>query len=369
MPERIVSADQARRALGQLPCPSCGATRFVREAELTPAGLLYQTCASCRQPREVVLALPESIEAGMVGLELHDVAIIEALAGWVAGAFPELVSPKEQRHGKRTTDPSGVEAGQGWTLVEWLRGSTGYGQGRYTHTDGTHALVTVTRPQQVPAAELVARMQHTTDGIAPLLSIAHTEDHALLREREPTGIPLSTPMFPLAPEAALTLFAGMLTILARAAASGEVVRGVRPELVYIGDGLVVTGIAPRGPQFASTMVESRDLNPTYPFAALYDPAEVLNGSAPSTASDVFSACAVFLYALTRRAPFGPDGSVPEQMIAIMKGSPEIPASIPPPIADLLRAGLSSAAERRPTARELLSALGEHGYAAALSSAS
>jgi len=362
MSGRILNADQARAALDAQPCPTCGATRFVREAELVPEGLRYQTCASCGAARDVVLALPEAIEAGLAGVGVHEVAAIEALAGWVASAFPAFASPKEQLHGGRRTDPSGVEPGRGWTLVAWLRGSTGYGQGRYRHTDGTRALVTATGPQRLPAAELVARLRMSTPGIAPLLALVESGDHVLMRETEPPGVPLSTPMFPLAPEAALTVFAGVLAILERAAAAGEVLNGLRPELVYVTDGAVVTGLAPRCEAFASTMVESLDLSPTYPFAALYAPAEVLNAGTPSTSADVFSACAVFLYALTRRPPFAPDGTVIEQMMAMMKGPPAIPASVPGPIAELVRAGLAAAPELRPTARELLAALREHGYA-------
>ncbi|MBL0213633.1 MAG: hypothetical protein IPQ07_07110 [Myxococcales bacterium] len=53
-------------------------------------------------------------------------------------------------------------------------------------------------------------------------------------------------MFPIPPEVALGVLGGIAEILERAAAAGEVLGGIRPELVYVGPDLEVTGIAPRG---------------------------------------------------------------------------------------------------------------------------
>lgn len=368
---RVTSADEARRILDQDRCPTCGSTRFVREAELAAHGggfaLRYQTCATCGAAREVYLPVSEDIERRLTFVRPYDPKPLEAIAPYVVKGWPEFASPEEQRWGGAKTDTSGVSAGAAWQLVTWLRGSTGFGQGRFSRRDGTSALVTFTRPQRVPAAELATQLARTTEGIAPLLSIEEIGERMVMREWEPTGIALSTPMFPLPPEVALGVLGGIVEILERAAGAGEVLGGIRPELVYAGPDLEVTGIAPRAELLARTMRESRDLAPELPFAALYAAPEAITQGAFSEAGDVFSACAVFLYALTRRAPFAPGGSPMEQVMAMMQGAAVVPGSVPPPLATLIAAGLSPTPGARPTARDLLAALRTHGFARSASS--
>ncbi len=368
---RVTSADEARRILEQQGCTTCGTTRFVREAELVVHegghALRYQTCAKCGADRTVYLPLSEDIERRLTMVRPYDPRTIEAIAPYVVKGWPEYGSDEEQRWGGARTDTSGISAGPTWQLVTWLRGSTGFGQGRYTRRDGTAALVTFTRAQSIPAAALATKLERSTTGVAPLLSIEELGDRVVMREWEPPGIALSTPMFPIPPEVALGVLGGLVEILERASAAGEILGGIRPELVYVGPDLEVTGIAPRAEPFARTMTESRDLQPTFPFAALYAAPEAITQGTYSAAGDVFSACAVFLYALTRRAPFGAGGNPMEQVMAMMQGTAEIPASVPAPLAALIRAGLSAAPGARPSAQGLLAALRSHGFARSASS--
>ncbi|MBL0213634.1 MAG: hypothetical protein IPQ07_07115 [Myxococcales bacterium] len=115
------------------------------------------------------------------------------------------------------------------------------------------------------------------------------------------------------------------------------------------------------------MTESRDLQPAFPFVALYAAPEAITQGTYSTAGDVFSACAVFLYALTRHAPFGANGNPMEQVMAMMQGAVEVPSSVPAPLAALIRTGLSASPDARPSARELLAALRSQGFARSASS--
>jgi serine/threonine protein kinase len=243
-----------------------------------------------------------------------------------------------------------------WELVAWLRGSTGHGQGRYVHKDGTRALVTFTRPPAIPVDELTRRLQRTTEGVAPLLAIELTDERAIMYEHEPNGAPLSAPMSPLSPDDALAVLRGIAAILARAAEAGEVLGGIRPELVYVGPELQITGIAPRAELLAGTTVPPLDLLPSSPFDAMYGSPELLGGGPLTPAADLYSACSLFLYVVTRSAPFGSGDGVIAQFLAMQRGAPEIPSSVPASIAAVVRAGLAVDPASRPSAQELLVAL-------------
>lgn len=89
------------------------------------------------------------------------------------------------------------------------------------------------------------------------------------------------------------------------------------------------------------------------------------GEAPSAAADVYSACASFLFALTRRPPFS--GSIVEQLVAMRARDGEVPSSIAvisPAVASAVQAGVARRPESRPTAKELLVLLREHDRAEA-----
>jgi hypothetical protein len=363
----VRTSDDVRRALDGAPCGTCGGSRFVREAELTEQEavltLRYHTCAGCSAPRDVCLPLHEDFAKRLAGRGPYTPEGIDALAPLVAEGFPAYASQEEQCHATATvarTDPSGVSAGEGWRLVTWLRGSTAFGQGRYARTDGTRALVTFTSPQSLAADALLRRLRSATPGVAPLLALEVTGAGAVMIEVEPPGVPLATPMFPAPPEIALHVLEGLLRIVAGATEKGEVLGGIRPELVYAGPALTVTGVAPRAERFARTATPSRDLLPPSPFESLYGAPELVTGGAPSPAADVYSACAVFLYVASRRAPFAsPGASMIEQLVAMQTGEGPVALPVGEPLATLLRAGLARDPGARPSAEELLAALSDH----------
>jgi hypothetical protein len=362
----VRNSDDARRALDAAPCGTCGGSRFVREAELTQQeavlALRYRTCAGCGAARDACLPLHEDFARRLAGRGPYTPEGIDALAPLVAEGFPAYASQEEQCHARASvarTDPSGVSAGEGWRLVTWLRGSTGFGQGRYTRSDGTRALVTFTPPQSATADELLRRLRSSTPGVAPLLAIEVTRERAVMIEAEPPGVLLATPMFPAPPEIALRVLEGVLRIVAGAVANGEVLAGIRPELVYVGSGLTVTGVTPRAERLARTATPARDLVPPSPFESLYGAPELVTGGAPSPAADVYSACALFLYAASRRAPFAPPGaSMLEQLVAMQTGESTVAVPVGEPLATLLRAGLARDPRTRPSAEELLAALSD-----------
>ena len=137
---RVSTAEDVRRALAARPCATCGATRFVREAELASYeggyALRFQTCASCGRGRDVYLQLQEDFEHRLAFVRPYDPRTIASLAPLVTKGFPAYGSAKEQSHATTRSariDPRGVSAGEGWQLVAWLRGSTAYGQLMIAH--------------------------------------------------------------------------------------------------------------------------------------------------------------------------------------------------------------------------------------------
>lgn len=270
------------------------------------------------------------------------------LKPWIEGAFSRFAPPREA-----PLDTSFAFLGPDWTVVEWLRGSLGYGQARCVRRDGVAALATFSGPQTQSLDLVTAKLSLTARGVAPILDLRDTGECVVLFEAEPPGVTLATAMFPLHVDVAALLLGKLLEIVADAHARGEVLRGVRPETLYIDRELAV-GVAPRGELFAGGARQSRDVNPQYPFPAIYQAPDTLSGSATS-ASDVFSCCAVLLFALTRRKPYDAP-SAAWQLGAMMSGPPPLPPGLDPRLAELVRAGLDPVPARRPSALELARAL-------------
>jgi hypothetical protein len=341
---------------------ACGARRF-GEPTLAEVGgtvaLRVAGCAACHQPAQLELRLPDAAEhAARTALanvppgpaRAIDVDVIRALAPFVASAFADY-GPQQPAG---TIDLSGAPLGAEWQVVEWLRGSLGFGQARCVRRDGTRALATFTRKQAQPLARVAEKLRLPSPGIAPMLDVRDAGGYSVLFETEPSGVPLATPMFPIGSELALTLAGRLLEIVADAASRGGVLRGIRPELVYL-DRDFALRVAPRAELFAGGMQESRDIEPEYPFDAIYQGPELTQGTPPSSASDVFSCCAVLVFALTRRTPF-PGPSPMHQLMAMMQGPPELPVALDGHTATLVRAGLEPDPRKRPSARELANAL-------------
>jgi hypothetical protein len=359
--QRADSITETTRWIAAQTC-GCGARRFgeptLAEVDGTIA-LRIAGCASCHEPAQLELRLPDAAEqAARAALarvppgpaRAIDVDVIRALAPFVSSAFADYGSQKSAG----TIDLSGVALGAEWQLVEWLRGSLGFGQARCMRSDGTRALATFTRKQAQPLVRVAEKLGLPSPGIAPMLDVRDAGAYSILFETEPSGVPLAIPMFPIAPDLAITLAGRLLEIVADAASRGGVLRGIRPELVYLDRDFAIR-VAPRAELFAGGMEESRDLEPEYPFDAIYQGPELMQGSPPSSASDVFSCCAVLVYALTRRTPF-PGPSPMHQLMAMLQGPPELPVVLDGRTAELVRAGLDPDPRKRPTARALANAL-------------
>lgn len=368
---RAATAGEARAYLEHQTC-ACGKRDFGRDPVLAEHDgavvMRFAGCAACQQPPWYDAGLPEEHEqlardalsrSAMGTSRVIDPGLALALAPFVAAGFPSYFSAQEQTWGMRRTSIDGFPTGPGWRIVTWLRGSTAFGQARMQNDDGTRALGTVTKPQTQSSEQIASNLAHATPGVAPLIAIRTLGGHGLLLEREPDGIPLSTPMFPMPLMFAVPLFGQLVGILADAASRGEVMRGLRPELVYfdrVNDAIAVTGIAPRAERFASGVGATRDLSPSFPFDSMFEAPEMIRGDLVGPAADVFSACATVVFALQRRSPFGSPGVMMPQLAAITTGRDHVLPPLPSKIDAALRAGLGPDPDRRPSAADLAAIL-------------
>ena len=210
--------------------------------------------------------------------------------------------------------PEGARiAGGRWTIIETLRG--GPECGMYRAIGDGPALVTLGSPQRLPHAELSVRFGHAVDGVAPLAGIAAVTldgvDHDALIECEPRGEPV-TGRRPADPRA---VGRELAAIVARAHAAGDVLGGIRPELVYA-EGARCTGLAPRAEPFLAGASERCDgVAPC--FDQVYQSPEALVLRPVTAASDVFSLCATLAYLLDGEPPF-PGDSVIERLRAAVR---------------------------------------------------
>ena len=349
---RVASAADAATWLAAQSC-SCGARQLSRDPVLAEHGgtlvLRFSGCARCMQPPHVDARLPEAIERAAAGKHVLDPDVVGAIAPLLRAGFPDYAGPAPER-----IDTSFVSLGADWQIVEWLRGSFGYGQARCVRRDGVRALATFSRAPDASLARITEQLRLTARGVTPILDLRMAGDYAVLLEAEPAGVALATPMFPLALDVALVVLGKLLDVVADAAGRNEVLHGLRPELVFVDTALAVT-VAPRAERFAMTAPESRDLSPESPFEALYCGPETVQGGKPTSAHDVFSACAIFLFMLTRRPPFAGAGPM-QQMMAMLKGPPALPAALDPRTAQLVLAGLDPDPAKRPAARDIASAI-------------
>lgn len=349
---RVASTADVASWLAAQDC-RCGTRAFAADPVLVErngtVGLRVGGCAKCGEPPYLDAELPEPIERALAGKHVLDPSAITLLAPFVGNGFPSYAGPTPG-----SINMSGIVMPRRWRIVEWLRGSFGWGQARCLRDDGVRALATfITKPQK-PLDAIVSSLALNVRDVAPILDAHVMGEYAVLFEGEPSGVPLSTSMFPLALDLGLAIFGKLLAIASDAAARGEVLMGLRPELVYLDRALVVAAV-PRGDSFAANAPRSRDLNPSPAFETLYFGPEMVNEGKMTPAHDVFSCCAIFLFLLTRRPPFaGP--SFMDQIAAMLAGPPPLPAGLDPRTAELVRAGLSPDPKARPTARELAAAV-------------
>jgi hypothetical protein len=349
---RVASAADAATWLAAQTC-HCGARQFARDPALADQGgtlvLRFAGCTRCMQPPYVDARLPEAVERAVAGMHALDPQLVARLGPFITAGFPDYAGPPPE-----SIDTTLVSLGPDWRIAEWLRGSFGYGQARLLRSDGARALATFARPPAISFERVGEQLKLTARGVVPILDLRTAGDYAVLLEAEPTGVSLAAPRFPLVLDLALVVLGKLLDVVADAAQRGEVLRGLRPELVYIDRDLGV-GVAPRAERFAMMAPESRDLAPQSPFEALYCGPETVRGTKLTTAYDVFSCCAIFVFLLTRRQPYPGQGYM-SQIAAMLQGPPALPQGLDPRTAELIRAGLDPEPTKRPSAREIASAI-------------
>ena len=246
-----------------------------------------------------------------------------------------------------------------WRVTDWLRGEVRYGQGRCAGPRGRRAIATFPLPPVRPIDDVGRELAPTPPGVAPIAGMAQLPSGVVvLLEEEPAGLPLSTPGAPPSPAEALSLFAQLLTIVDGAGDAAHVLRGLRPELVYwtrSSEGLVVSGVVPRCEPLASQARSQMGPGIVYPFETLYTAPEVVRGLPATAASAVYSACAILLFLLERRAPWQADSPF-EQLGQMMQGPPPISVPLDAAIVGAVRAGLDPDPARRTTAQQLRAAV-------------
>ncbi len=343
---RVTSGADVSSWLATQTC-ACGARTFATDPVLAEQDgtlvLRFAGCSVCHEPPHFDVRLPEPLERAVAGKHVLDPDVIALIAPFVATSFPAYAAAPPE-----AINTSSLDLGP-WRVVEWLRGSFAYGQARCMRADGARALATFTRMPAQPLERIATSLADGARGVTPILDVRSAGDYAVLFEAEPSGTPLSTAMFPLALDLALLVFGKLLEIASDAAAAGDVLQGLRPELVYLGRGATLIA-APRAERFAMLSPSMRD-DTTSPFEVLYCGPETVQGGKVSPAYDVFSCCAMFLFLLTRQPPF-PGASVMHQVASMLKGPPALPAALDPRTAELVRAGLDPDPKRRPSARDL-----------------
>ena len=192
------------------------------------------------------------------------------------------------------------------------------------------------------------------DGIAALLYLARVELPIGLANVLVEALPdaaRSDAHLPLPLPLALQIADRVATILEAVHASGACVLGLRPELTFV-DALGHVTLVPRGDQLRKlTWPEGPKVEGQEPpFCELYLAPEVLMGSGGTSASDVYSLCAMLTYWIRAVHPYSRDSAM-AQLRAMLTEAPDC-RGLPDSLAVVIARGLSPDPGRRPTLPEL-----------------
>jgi hypothetical protein len=235
--------------------------------------------------------------------------------------------------------------------------SDGMWRGSLTSDFRQKRLITLGGRQSRPYAELRSDLELAVDGVAALeyLGPVDEPDDAGWRgdcivEVEPRGV-RAIDQIPVSERAAIAIGVGACELLERAHARSLVLRGIRPELLYMSSGLspAFTGLAPRADVFLDTARPPS--SGMRSLATPYRAPEDFLRRRPEAASDVFALCATLFHLVTGRHPFGSEW--PEQIARIQSGAAEPWAS---PLGTVVLGGLAPDPNARPPAVELRRAL-------------
>jgi hypothetical protein len=211
--------------------------------------------------------------------------------------------------------PIGVRLGR-WTIVELLAGEPSRGRYRANGPDGLVGLLTVAPAQKLDHAELSTRHAMASPRIAALVQIGTLATTVArydgMIEIEPSGRPLREV------GCSLGVVRELCDVVRDAHARGLVVRGLRPELVYIDDSARITAIAPRCEAFLMTSTPA-SMGVLHCFDHYYMAPEALNVRPSTPAADVFSLAAFAVEAITGQHPFVGDNSM-EQLMSVTGGT-------------------------------------------------
>ncbi len=251
--------------------------------------------------------------------------------------------------------PIGVTCDRGqWTITECLAGEAARGQFRVRSRTGTGLLTTAPKQQSTIDA-LYRRFTSAAPGVADLRYIGPLETSYArydgLIEDEPAGGPLRGRAIDAA--TACSIVAEACDAVARAHATGFVLGGLRPELVYVDDAAHVTGLAPRCEPFLMTATPPCSGVP-HCFDYVYMAPEMLALSPPTAASDVFSLAAILAELVAGEHPFA--GDDPMQQLIAVGGNRRRPWRGPEHLRAVIDRGLDPDPGRRPAVDELASVL-------------
>ena len=239
-----------------------------------------------------------------------------------------------------------------WKIAEHVAGEPARGCYRAIGKDGRRALVTLAHYQKQPVD--LAHYAMSSPRIAPLLYVGRLETTAGrydgLLEEEPAGRPLRDA--PPPPHEALAVVIDACAIVEEAHRRGIVLRGIRPELVYV-EHARITAIAPRCEEFMSTSTPPSS-GVLHPFSRYYLAPEILRLRVPTSACDVFSLGAILAELVTGEHPFEGDHIV-EQLQTVV-GNQRRPWHGPAELRAIVDRALDPIPDRRPTAGELAAAL-------------
>jgi len=244
-----------------------------------------------------------------------------------------------------------------YQITEHLWGTPDRGCYRGTRLlDGESVLITLGRPSQLSRGELVRALAISARSVAPLRGIVELVEPnqpalTALVEDAPAGVPLASLGFPIAVADAVALGIAIARVLAEAHAAGQIVYGIRPELIYVDRSRVLTGLAPRAERMWS-LATRPDYGVPLAFDELYFAPELAAGRDAVPASDVFSLSAVLFHMIAGDHPFA--ASSPMMQIAAIAAGRHAPC--PAPVADVLDRGLAVNPADRPSAAQLVEML-------------
>jgi serine/threonine protein kinase len=221
-------------------------------------------------------------------------------------------------------------------------------------------LITLGGTQLVSTMELRKQLAMEVEGISALEFVGpvdRLDDYwrgICIVEVEPRGRPAAE-LAPLAERDAVALGLAIAEVVERAHARGVLVRGIRPELVYVDAGIGGAGrLAGLVPRAALLLDTTRPASHGMQILAdLYRGPEDPFNFAPVPRTDVFALCATLFALVAGRHPFG---DYPHEQMGNLMADRVGPYPGSPALGAVLSAGLARDPAKRPDLADLVSRL-------------